>query len=171
MGMFDFISDAGAKLFGKDVDVTEPTGSLSDHIRDNGLDPSNLSFAFSTQAVTISGTMPSQEDKEKVVLIVGNVKSIASVNDQIVVAAVGNAPEATETVTIEAAPPAVTDTAPDDWSSRTYTVVSGDTLSGIAKAMYGNANKYHEIFAANQPMLESPDKIYPGQVLRIPNLD
>lgn len=173
MGMFDFISDAGAKLFGKDVDVSEPTGSLSDHIRDNGLDPSNLSFAFSTQAVTISGTMPSQEDKEKVVLIVGNVKSITSVNDQIVVAAVGNAPDASETVTIEATAPETSssEAASADWSSRTYTVVSGDTLSGIAKAMYGNANKYHEIFAANQPMLKSPDKIYPGQALRIPELD
>jgi len=49
-----------------------------------------------------------------------------------------------------------------------YTVVSGDTLSGIAKAQYGNAMKYVTIFEANKPMLEDPDKIYPGQVLRIP---
>ena len=51
-----------------------------------------------------------------------------------------------------------------------YTVVSGDTLSGIAKAQYGNAMKYMTIFDANKPMLEDPDKIYPGQVLRIPPL-
>jgi nucleoid-associated protein YgaU len=54
------------------------------------------------------------------------------------------------------------------WSSRTYTVEKGDTLSGIAKKMYGNANKYPQIFEANKPMLKDPDKIYPGQVLRIP---
>ena len=52
-----------------------------------------------------------------------------------------------------------------------YTVVSGDTLSGIAKTQYGNAMKYPVIFEANKPMLEHPDKIYPGQVLRIPPLE
>jgi nucleoid-associated protein YgaU len=52
-----------------------------------------------------------------------------------------------------------------------YTVVRGDTLSAIAKAHYGKASKYMVIFEANKPMLENPDKIYPGQVLRIPALD
>jgi len=47
-------------------------------------------------------------------------------------------------------------------------VVKGDTLSAIAKEMYGSANKYPVIFEANKPMLTDPDKIYPGQVLRIP---
>ena len=55
-----------------------------------------------------------------------------------------------------------------EWSSRTYTVVKGDTLSKISKEMYGDANKYNTIFEANKPMLKDPDKIYPGQVLRIP---
>jgi len=166
MGIIDFLSDAGTKLFGKDVDLTGPTKSLSDHIRENGLDPSNLNFAFSNQAVTVSGTMPSQEDKEKAVLIIGNVKGIASVNDQIEVAAVGSEPAAIETGTVEADIPAQ----PANWGSKTYTVVSGDTLSGISLKMYGSANKYPQIFEANKPMLTSPDKIYPGQVLRIPEL-
>ena len=52
--------------------------------------------------------------------------------------------------------------------SKYYTVVSGDTLSKIAKAQYGDPNKYMKIFEANKPMLKDPDKIYPGQVLRIP---
>ena len=51
-----------------------------------------------------------------------------------------------------------------------YTVVSGDTLSKISKVNYGDANKYMVIFEANEPMLTHPDKIYPGQVLRIPPL-
>ncbi len=52
-----------------------------------------------------------------------------------------------------------------------YTVQSGDSLSKIAKAHYGDAMKYPAIFEANKPMLEHPDKIYPGQVLRIPPLE
>ena len=50
----------------------------------------------------------------------------------------------------------------------THTVVKGDTLSAIAKKTLGNANRYMEIFEANKPMLVHPDKIYPGQTLRIP---
>jgi nucleoid-associated protein YgaU len=57
------------------------------------------------------------------------------------------------------------------WTSRTHVVEKGDTLSKIAKAVYGNANKYMVIFEANKPMLSDPDKIYPGQTLRIPSLD
>ena len=49
-----------------------------------------------------------------------------------------------------------------------YTVVAGDNLSKISKANYGDPNKYMKIFEANKPMLSNPDRIYPGQVLRIP---
>jgi nucleoid-associated protein YgaU len=53
-------------------------------------------------------------------------------------------------------------------ASQFYTVVKGDTLSKIAKEFYGDANAYQKIFEANKPMLTHPDKIYPGQNLRIP---
>ena len=59
----------------------------------------------------------------------------------------------------------VQDKAPE---SQMYTVKSGDSLSKIASEVYGDANKYMQIFEANKPMLSDPDKIYPGQVLRIP---
>ncbi len=49
-----------------------------------------------------------------------------------------------------------------------YTVQSGDSLSKISKHFYGDPMRYNEIFEANKPMLKHPDKIYPGQVLRIP---
>ena len=52
--------------------------------------------------------------------------------------------------------------------SRFYTVKSGDTMSKIAKEVYGDANAYQKIFVANQPMLTDPNKIFPGQVLRVP---
>jgi nucleoid-associated protein YgaU len=50
----------------------------------------------------------------------------------------------------------------------TYTVKAGDTLSKIAKEHLGNANAYMDIFNANRDQLSDPDKIRPGQVLKIP---
>lgn len=52
--------------------------------------------------------------------------------------------------------------------AQTYTVEPGDTLSGIAKKVYGNGNKYMKIFQANTDILKNPDQIKPGQVLKIP---
>ncbi len=92
----------------------------------------------------VSGTAATQADKEKIILAAGNVHGVNQIDDNI-------------TVTGTAEP-----------ASRMYTVKPGDTLSGIAKAMYGKAGDYPKIFEANKPMLKDPDKIYPGQVLRIP---
>lgn len=93
--------------------------------------------------MSVFGKAPNQETKEKIVLCCGNVEGVSAVNDQMGVSA--PEPEATF-----------------------HTVVRGDTLSKIAKAVYGDAMKYPAIFEANKPMLSHPDKIYPGQVLRIP---
>ena len=54
-------------------------------------------------------------------------------------------------------------------SARTYTVVSGDSLSKIAKREYGDATKWHAIFEANRDKIKDPDLIHPGQVLTIPS--
>lgn len=53
-------------------------------------------------------------------------------------------------------------------SEKTYTVKPGDTLSKIAKQEYGSANEWNRIFEANSDVLTDPNKIYPGQKLRIP---
>lgn len=53
-------------------------------------------------------------------------------------------------------------------AGQTYTVVSGDTLSKIAKKFYGNANAWNTIFQANKDQIKNPDLIHPGQVLKIP---
>jgi nucleoid-associated protein YgaU len=53
-------------------------------------------------------------------------------------------------------------------AAKTYTVKAGDTLSKIAKEQLGNANAYMKIFDANKDQLTDPDKIKPGQVLRLP---
>ena len=56
-----------------------------------------------------------------------------------------------------------------DAMTRTYTVAKGDTLSHIAKHFYGKAGRWREIFEANRDQLDDPDRIYPGQVLKIPD--
>ncbi len=168
MGMFDFIKDAGARILGKDhdakADVTKP---LSQHLRENGIDPTNIRFRFEpVGTVEMTGTVKDQETREKAVVVVGNVQGVERVNDQLRVAASGadfsNVTSHTDTVA---------DTGDPGWKSTTYTVESGDSLSRIAKEVYGDASEYPRIFEANQPMLKDPDKIYPGQVLRIPPKD
>jgi len=161
MGLFDFVKEAGKKLgLGDDEPAAKPAVPAGPSAQDMkaasdrrramgmvkmigqlGLGVDELSIRVDDHKVTISGTAATQEDREKVVVACGNVHGIAQVDDQMTVAA-----------------PAAT----------FYTVQSGDSLSKIAKAHYGDAGKFPVIFEANKPMLEHPDKIYPGQVLRIP---
>ena len=117
------------------------------YIKSQNLSATGLTVTFdgATASASVFGVAPNQETREKIVLCAGNVSGVAKVNDMISVDQ--SAPEATY-----------------------YTVVAGDTLSKISKANYGDANKYMTIFEANKPMLSNPDKIYPGQVLRIPPL-
>lgn len=144
MGMFAFVKEAGVKLWeslvGQEAQAAE---SLKEHVAKVGLGNPNIEVSVEGDKVIASGEVASQEEKEKILLALGNVAGVAEVEDRISVAA--PAPEA-----------------------RFVTVKKGDTLSAIAKAEYGNANAYMKIFEANKPMLSHPDKIYPGQVLRIP---
>ena len=108
------------------------------------IDGLKVNYNGATDTVTLSGQAKTQADRERARLAVGNVQYVATVVDDIEVA--------------QAEP-----------ESRFHTVKSGDTLSKIAKEMYGNANDYMKIFEANKPMLSDPNKIYVGQVLRIPS--
>lgn len=160
MGLIDFVKNAGKKLFGKDdggdqqAATQESAGviearkarALVREIREHGLEVEGLQVTVEGETATIGGKVDSQADREKVALVVGNVDGISRVNDRL---------------EVESPEPA----------AAFYTVQRGDTLSAIAKAHYGNASKYPLIFEANKPMLTDPDKIYPGQVLRIPPLE
>lgn len=182
MGLFDFVRNAGAKIFNRDRDDDDGKLSagkgLSGHLREHGIDPSTMKFTFDGATVVVEGTVPNQDTREKAILIIGNVEGVERVDDRLRVGSVAaSAPAAGKSVPLAGAgAPAggsqtVAHKSADEstgWSSRTYTVEKGDTLSGIAKKMYGDANKYPQIFEANKPMLKDPDKIYPGQVLRIP---
>lgn len=151
MGLMSFFKGVGEKLFGKsEAEVADKTpelkaSALLAHVQGLGLEFKALTVKISGDTVTISGEAETQEQAEKIALAVGNVEGVEAVDNQMVVAA--PAPEA-----------------------RYHTVEKGDSLSKIAKAMYGDAMKYPVIFEANKPMLKDPDLIYPGQVLRIPEL-
>jgi nucleoid-associated protein YgaU len=162
MGMISFFKEAGEKLFGKSPEiaatVAEPSNAeksaaanaaaataIGTYIRTQNLPADDLTITFdgATQFVTVAGLVVDQATKEKIVLCCGNVQGVAGVNDEL------------------------QSTSPAD-QSEYHTVVKGDTLSAVAKKFYNNANAYQQIFEANKPMLTHPDKIYPGQVLRIP---
>jgi nucleoid-associated protein YgaU len=161
MGLMSFIKEAGEKLFGgreaKAAEAAAPSpdtvaalnktagDAIENYIETQGLKVDGLKVAFdgASSTATVEGTVADQATKEKVLLCCGNVAGVGKVNDMLVV----NNPEP---------------------ESQWHTVVSGDTLSKIAKKFYGDANKYPGIFEANKPMLKHPDKIYPGQMLRIP---
>ena len=164
MGIVSFFKEAGEKLFGgKEAVAAQPQASAADlqarsqaaneaaaraiekYIAAQGLTADGLAVEFdgSSSTVTVSGQAADQATKEKIVLCCGNVQGVGAVSDLLTVAQ------------------------PAD-ESQYHTVVKGDTLSAIAKKFYGNANLYPKIFEANKPMLSHPDKIYPGQLLRIP---
>jgi nucleoid-associated protein YgaU len=150
MGLFDFVKEAGRKL-GIGSDAPTPD-ELRAEVTKLGLDAKDLAVDVQGDVVKVSGNAPSQEQREKIVLAMGNVHGVSKVEDNITVAAAGSsAPSGSST-----------------GESKFYTVKSGDTLSKVSKEFYGDPNRYNAIFEANKPMLEHPDKIYPGQVLRIP---
>lgn len=164
MGLLNFLKDAGEKLFGggetkaaADEVKAAPTAenrarldraageAIKTYIEKMGLSATafNVSFDGSTSTCTVSGTCADQAARERIVLAAGNVTGVAAVEDQLNV--LNLEPEA-----------------------QYHDVKSGDNLSKISKAFYGDPNKYMLIFEANRPMLSHPDKIYPGQKLRIP---
>jgi nucleoid-associated protein YgaU len=142
MSILDFIKDAGEKLVEKGQEAALAQ-KIHEKINAHGIKVNDLNVDVKDDQVFLKGSPMSHEDREKALLIAGNVKGIAKVNDTLVVKGEGG-------------------------KTRFHTVVAGDTLSAISKKFYGDANKYNKIFEANKPMLSHPDKIYPGQVLRIP---
>jgi len=164
MGFFDFIADAGSNLFNGDEMEPEITKPIVVHIEEAGVITDNLKVTFNRGAITLSGYVVDQEQREKAVLVAGNVKGVASVQDNLIV---GNPPADLNEQEEEVAK-ATAESSTSQASFRTYTVKSGDTLGKISKEMYGKASLYNKIFKANTPMLKDVNHIYPGQVLKIP---
>ncbi|WP_306251132.1 peptidoglycan-binding protein LysM [Parvularcula sp. IMCC14364] len=137
--------DALRNVGGNIADAIKDKFSKDDKVKELDVEEINVEEKAEGKVV-ISGKAKTQADAEKAIIAAGNNAGVEEVESRIEVA--------------EAAPEA-----------KMYEVKSGDTLSKIAREFYGDAMKYPAIFEANKPLLSDPDKIYPGQVLRIPPLD
>ena len=178
MGLFDFIKTAGADELEESVTVSperldqlrqqEITKSLSKL----DIEGEQVTVNVTGDIATLTGSAPSQEALEKMVLCAGNQYGISQVDCQLTVDAPPAAAAAPAAPAEQAPSPDAAAAAPAaaESPSTFYTVESGDTLGKIAAQHYGDASKYPLIFEANKPMLTDPDKIYPGQTLRIPPL-
>lgn len=141
MGLFDFVKTIGKKLFDRDAEAAE---KIKAHIEQDNPGVEGLQVGFEDGVVSLSGEAKSAEALEKAVLMAGNVRGVTSIKAEGL-----SAPPAEEKVEY-------------------YTIVSGDTLSKLAKKYYGNAMDYPRIFEANREVIKDPDLIYVGQKIRIP---
>ena len=153
MGLISFFKSAGEKIFGKSEETLEKekAEAIVKLMQRYGVSTELIQVSVDDDKATVSGTTQSDGEKNKIIVIAGNVNGIAEVEDKIIV--------------LEPEPVVV------EVEKQFYTVKSGDYLSKISKRVYGDAMKYNIIFEANRPMLKHPDKIYPGQVLIIPPLE
>ena len=141
MCLFDLAKDMGKKIFGKDDD---PAEKIKESIEADNPGITDLGVAFDDGTVDLSGKADSAEAVEKAVLMAGNVNGVTDVK-------IDN---------MEAPAPAP--------EVEYYTIVSGDSLSKIARKYYGNAMDYPKLFEANREVIKDADLIYPGQKIRIP---
>ncbi|MBW2683790.1 MAG: peptidoglycan-binding protein LysM [Deltaproteobacteria bacterium] len=141
MGLLSFAKGIGNKLFHNEAEASD---KITEHIQEDNPGVKDLQVSVDNGVVSLSGEAESAEALEKAVLMAGNVNGVSEVNYDNV-----TAPAATEKVEY-------------------YEIVSGDTLSGVAKKFYGDGSKYMRIFEANKEVIKDPDKIYVGQKIRIP---
>ncbi|MBT8089642.1 MAG: peptidoglycan-binding protein LysM [Gammaproteobacteria bacterium] len=146
MGLFDFVKDVGRQVFNTD---SEAADNIKQHleIKTSGL--SNLTVDFDDGVATLCGDCKNQAVRDQAILLAGNIKGVEKV-----VADDLKAPKPKKEEPVE--------------KSEFYEIVSGDTLGGIAKKFYGSAGKYMKIFEANRDIIKDPNKIYPGQKIKIP---
>ena len=144
MSLYKFLKDKGKKLMDERDAVA--TKAITKEVKDLGFWEKlgkDFKVRVEGEKVKLEGEVPDQETREKLILAAGNVDGISEVEDSMSAKAGGDA-------------------------AVFHEVKKGDTLSKIAQTYLGKASRYPEIFEANKPMLDHPDKIYPGQVLRIP---
>ena len=146
MGLFDFVKDVGRQIFDTDAEAAD---NIKQHLEITLHGLSNLDVQFDDGVATLCGDCANQALRERAIVLAGNIQGVEKV-----VADDLKAPEPT----------------PEEPEEKTeiYEIVSGDTLGGIAKRYYGNASKYTKIFEANKDVISDPNKIYPGQKIRIP---
>lgn len=167
MGFFDKFKN----VLGGGQPKPETVKGPSRVLREAGIDPSGLDCKIGADgSVTVSGNCASGEERDRIVSILEGMPNVSRVVNEINVSAPGPA-ETEAPAPAEAASEGDSPAGDESEGGRTYTVKPGDTLWKISQEMYGSGSKYMKIFEANTPMLENPDKIFPGQELKIPDLD
>ncbi len=147
MGLFDFVKDVGRQVFNTD---SEAADNIKQHLEIKTSGITNLDVEFDDGVATICGDCRNSATRDSAILIAGNIQGVEKI--------VADDLRAPEPVAEE----------PEE-KVEFYEIVSGDTLGAIAKQFYGNASKYMKIFEANTDILSDPNKIYPGQKIRIPS--
>ena len=146
MGLFDFVKDVGRQIFDTDDEAAD---NIKQHLEVKTSGLSNLTVEFDDGVATICGDCKNQAVRDQAILIAGNIKGVEKIVAD----------------DLKAPPPPPEE--PEE-KAEFYEIVSGDTLGGIAKKYYGSAGKYMKIFEANRDIISDPNKIYPGQKIRIP---
>ncbi|MFH1794609.1 MAG: peptidoglycan-binding protein LysM [Pseudomonadota bacterium] len=169
MGIFDFVKSVGKKL-GIGDDEPPAADKLKKELDSYNLGTDKVDVEVQGDKVVLKGVVKDQSIFEKAIIAVGNTLGISKVEAgelKIVAPESGLKLDGNVDMTslVKASTPAR--------EPVFYTVKKGDNLSKISEKHYGKgrASKYTVIFEANRPMLTHPDKIYPGQVLRIPDLE
>jgi len=153
MSLLDYVKDVGHSLFGNDDSAAEKIKEYL--LADNpGID--GLGVSYQKGFVTLTGASKTWDAVEKAILMAGNVKGVGRVISNIVVAEDA------------ATAPAELGGAAASGAGQYYEIKPGDTLSAIAKHYLGDANAWPTLFAANREVIKDPDKIFPGQKIRIP---
>ena len=142
MGLFDFASNIGKKVFGSGDDASE---KITQQLENDNPGVDNISADFQDGVVTISGESDDPEAVEKAILMAGNMEGVSQIINNT------NQPLEDENDQVDY-----------------YVIQSGDTLSKLAKSYYGNASEYQKIFEANREVIQDPDLIFVGQKIRIP---
>jgi hypothetical protein len=161
MDLFGFVKDVGRRLFKKDEEAAE---KIRDHILASNPGVEDLEVTYDNGIVGLKGRCTRPDAFQKCVLMAGNVQGVIDVYASGLQPFVAPKPEETPIGgTHQHAHPT-----PEQRAEEYYVIERGDTLSHIAKRYYGNANKWPELFEANREVIEDPDKIFPGQKIRIP---
>jgi nucleoid-associated protein YgaU len=152
MGLFSFVGDIGNKIFGSGDD--DAAAKIQSNIEANNPGVDGLAVTYEDGTACLSGSCSSREAKEKAILMAGNMSGVSAVDADGI------------TIVQAEAEAAVAEAAEEE--PLFYTIESGDTLGKLAAKFLGDAKRYPEIFEANREVIVDPDKIFVGQVIRIP---
>ena len=171
MGLFNFVKSVGEKLgLGEQAPDAQSIKTALDGLN---LGTENVKVAVENGKAILTGAVKDQATLEKAILAVGNLHSIESVNTDNLKVENGQKSASSQTAQAGTSNTSSNPTAAQSAEPHFYEVKKGDTLWKIAEEVYGkgHGDKNKIIFEANKPMLKSPEKIFPGQQLRIPDLN